>query len=96
MDYRIVVPPEISRAIRGFGLDRELLLQLLFALRSEIEEGRVDAYRHQQDRRDPDDPDRNFWFELVTPDDGQSRSFRFVVDDATAPGVMIVVEAREV
>ena len=43
--HHLIVPPEISRAIRAFGLDRTALVRLLNHLRSELE-NHADNYKH--------------------------------------------------
>ena len=92
MRYRLIVGPEISRAVGGFGLEREALLRVFDLLRQELEE-RADNYRQQ---RDPAHPDLYFRFELTVWDHERPRGFRFTVDDARAPGHLFVVAAEEV
>ncbi len=96
MQYEAKVPPEVSRAIGGFGLGREAWLKVLNWLYRELEEGRVDSYRRDPGRRVVADPDRYFWCELTVWERGRPRGFRFIIDDATAPGYMLVVAAEEV
>jgi hypothetical protein len=79
--YHLIVPPEISRTVRAFGLDRDALVRLFNQLRAELEY-HADNYKHL---RDPAYPDVTFWFELTVWDQGRPRGFRFTVDDARAP-----------
>lgn len=85
MRYQAKVPPEVSQAIRGFGLSREALVTVLNWLYLELEEGHADSYRHNPDHRAPHDPERYVWGELTVWDHGKPREFRFTIDDATAP-----------
>jgi hypothetical protein len=88
----VIVPPEISRAIRGFGLGREALVELLNGIRRELEEN-ADAHRH---RRLPLHPDLYFWFGLTVWEQGKPRGFRFAVDDARATDRLFLVAAEEI
>ena len=92
MRHHLIVPPEISRAIRAFGLDGTALVRLLNHLRSELE-NHADNYKHV---RDPGHADVYFWFELTVWDQGRPRGFRFTVDDARAVGYLFLVAAEEV
>jgi hypothetical protein len=88
----LIVPPEISRAIREFGLGRHALLTLLNTLRQELEDN-LASYKHQ---RDPTYPDLYFWFALSIWDQGEHRTFRLTVDDARATDRLFLVAAEEV
>jgi len=90
--YRLIVPPEISRAIGAFGLDRNSLVMVLNRLYQELEERADDHKRH----RDPAHPDLYFWFELTVWDHGRRRGFRFTVDDARAADHLFLVAAEEI
>jgi len=94
--YKATVPPEISRAIHGFGLDRKAMLNVFNWLYRELEEGWVDSYRRNPSRRALTDPDRYFWCGLIVWDKGRPRALRFIIDDASAPGYMLVVDAEEI
>jgi hypothetical protein len=87
----VIVPPEISRAIRGFGLGREVLVELLNGLRRELEQN-TDTHRR---RRLPTHPDLYFWFGLTVWEKGRPRGFRFTVDDARATDRLFLVAAEE-
>jgi hypothetical protein len=89
---RVIVGPEISRAIGNFGLSRKALLELLLALRRDLE-GHADQYRHL---RDSEHPDLYFWYVLTVWDQGRPRGFRFTVDDARAPDHLFLVAAEEI
>ena len=86
------MPPDISRAIGGFGLSRQALVALLVNLRAELEE-RADKYRSQ---REPAHPDLYFWCELIVWDQGRPRGFRFLVDDAHATDRLFLTDAEEI
>jgi len=90
--YQLIVPPEISRAIRGFGLGREAFLKLLNRLRQDLE---YNAANYKQDRA-PKDPDRYFIYHLILVDHGRHRHFRFTVDDASASNRLFVEAAEEI
>jgi hypothetical protein len=90
--YTVILPPEISRAIRAFGLGREALLGLLNGIRAELEER---ASNHRQNR-DTTNPDLYFWCELTVWDQGRPRGFRFTVDDARATDRLFIVAVDEV
>jgi len=90
--YHLIVPPEMSRAIGAFGLDRNALLRMLNRLYQELE-ARADDHRHH---RDPAHPDLYFWFELIVWDQGRWRGFRFTVDDARAADHLFLVAAEEI
>jgi hypothetical protein len=83
----VIVPPEISRAIRGFGLGREALVELLNGIRRELEQI-TDNHRL---RRHPLHPDFYFWFGLTVWEQGRPRGFRFTVDDARATDRLFIV-----
>lgn len=91
MPPTIILPPEISRAIHGFGLGREALLGLLNGLRRELENNTAG----HRSRRDPARPDLYFWFGLTVWDQGRPRGFRFTVDDARAADHLFLVAAEE-
>ncbi len=91
MRYTIIIPPEISRAIRDLRLGREALLALLNGLHHELE----NYPESHRSRRDQQRPDLYFWFALVIWDGGTHRRFRIVVDDARAPGHFFVVGIQE-
>jgi hypothetical protein len=90
--YHLIVPPEISRNVRAFGLDREALVGLFTRLRWELE-NHADKYKHL---RDAAHPDVYFWFALTVWDQGRPRGFRFTVDDARAPDRLFLVAADEI
>jgi hypothetical protein len=90
--YRLIVPPEMSRAIGAFGLDRNALVMVLNRLYQELED-RADDYRQH---RDPAYPDLYFWFELTVWQQGHPRGFRFTLDDARAPDHLFLVAAEEI
>jgi hypothetical protein len=90
--WRLIIGPEISQAIGGFGLDREALLRLYNVLRLELEV-HADNYRQQRDHANPD---LYFWFELTVWADDRPRGFRFTVDDARAPDHLFLAAAEEI
>ena len=92
MKHHLIVPPEISRTVRAFGLDRLALVRLFNHLRSELE-NHADNYKHH---RHPAHPDVYFLFELAVWDKGRPRGFRFIVDDATAPDRLFLVGVDEI
>ena len=92
MRYHLIVPPEISQAVRAFGLNREALLRLFNQLRAELE-SHGDNYKPL---RDPVRPDLYFWFELTVWDRGRPRGFRFTVDDARATDRLFLVGVDEI
>jgi hypothetical protein len=92
MRYQLIIDPDISRAIGGFGLGRTALLKLLTTLRDQLENH---AANYRQNRN-PVEPDRSFLYELVLWDHGLLRILRFVVDDATAGDRLILDSAEEI
>lgn len=91
MPYLLVIPPDISRAIGGFGLGRAAVLALLNGLRDELE-NHADNHRPH---RDPAHPDLYFSCELTVWDQGSPRGFRFTVDDGRATDRLFIVVAEE-
>lgn len=91
MPYKLVVPPDMSRALGGLGLGRAGLLAVLNWLHPELEE-RADNHRH---RRDQTHPDLYFWCEVTVWDQERPRRLRFTVDDARAPGHLFLVAVDE-
>ena len=55
----------------------------------------MDSYRHHPGRRVASEPDRYFFCEVILWHQGKPRKFRFTIDDATAPGYMLLVAAEE-
>jgi hypothetical protein len=89
--YKLILPPDISRAIGNFGLGRQALLGLLNWLYSELED-HADNYRSN---RDSTHPDLYFSCELTVWDQGRPRGCRFTVDDARATGILFLVAVEE-
>lgn len=80
MKSKVIVSPRISRAIRAFGLAREVLLELLI----QMHEGTVRDYQSARNRRMNDE--RLYQYRiLVTDEGGREHLFVLAVDDTTSP-----------
>jgi hypothetical protein len=75
---KVIVPPEISRAIRSFGLPREILVDLLVRIHVAV----LRDYESSKHRRLDD---RHYLYRIAVSDDaGNEHLFVLTVDDATA------------
>jgi hypothetical protein len=84
---RLVIPPEISRAIGACGLTRAGVVRVLSTVRFELER-RGDEHRGA---RHPED-NTLFLFPLRLDEGAVSHRLVFVVDDTTAAGVLFVTD----
>jgi hypothetical protein len=84
--FRVIVGPEIIRALREFVPDRETRLRVLNRLREQLE-GNPTPYRRFRDAEDPE-----FLFDYVHAlnVDGRWITLRFSVNDTTAEGYLFV------
>jgi hypothetical protein len=89
VEYHVVVPGGISRAIRDSGLSREGRNRVLSQLHAELRY-RADEYRGD---RTADDPTL-FQCPVALIDGDQGHLFEFTVDDTTAAGYLFVVSVR--
>jgi hypothetical protein len=88
MSYHVIIEQSVVGKIGAIGLPRELLLQLVTKVREELGYN-IEAYQHL---RIPGDEDRLFAFRINLADTNQFHTLTFVVDDATAPGTLFVLE----
>lgn len=79
MKSKVIVPPRISRAIRGFGLARDILVELLMI----VHEGTVRDYESFRHRRMKDD--RYCPYRISIIHDGEEHLFVLAIDDTTSP-----------
>ena len=86
MQWRTIVPPRLSAAVGACGLSRGALLLVLIALHETLP-AEADRFRGE---RDPDQPDSLFLFRVNVTDGALQHRLKFSVDDATAPGRLIV------
>ena len=85
MKYKAVVSARISRAIRGFGLPRQVLLDLFL----EIHEAMPRKYDSAKAARTVD---LRFAFHRITLSDDASKGHLFVlrIDEPTSPDHLII------
>lgn len=82
MKSKVSVPPEISRAIRSFGLPREILLGLLVRIHDAV----LRDYESSKHRRLDDS---HYWYRIALSDDaGNDHLFVLSIDDATAEDLL--------
>lgn len=80
MKRKVLLPASISRAIRAFGLSRDVLVELL----SHIHEGIPRDYEMLRHHRTEDV--RYYKHRIViTTQDGREHLFLVIVDDTTSP-----------
>jgi len=80
VNRKALVPPRISRAIRSFGLSRDVLLELLM----QIHEGIPREYEMSRQHR-MDDMRLYRHRIVIATEDGVEHLFVVVVDDTTSP-----------
>ena len=85
MDRKTLVSPRISRAIRSFGLPRDILVELLMQIHEGIPRG-YEVSRHHRVL------DMRFYLHriIIPTEDGGEFLFLVVVDDTTSPDHLIV------
>ena len=87
MKRKVLVFPPISRAIRRFGLARDVLLELLVHIHEGIPRDFESSRRHRMDDA------RYYQHRIVIPkEDGGEHLFLVVVDDTTSPDHLVVAE----
>ena len=85
MSYKVVVSAQISRAIRRFGLPRQVLLDLFW----EIHEGIGLKYDASSSVRGADS--RYAFYRIAISDDtGQDHLFALLLDDSTSPDHLFI------
>jgi hypothetical protein len=84
--FRVIVPPEVVRALGEFVPDREARLRVLNRLRDQLENNAA-PYRKI---RDPDDPEFLFDYVHALHVGDRWLTLRFSVNDTTAEGYLFV------
>jgi len=84
--FRLIIWPEIIRALAEFVPDLDVRLGVLQRLRDRLE---TDPSQYRR-IRDMDDPDFLFDYVDVVHFDGRWRTIRFSVNDTTAEGHLFV------
>lgn len=89
MDYKVKVPKPISEKIGSFGLHRNLMVRLVTAIHTDIPRD----YEHSRQFRVQGKEDLYRYRKLLV-DEKLKHLFRFVVDDTTAQGFLIIRSIR--
>ena len=86
MKRKVIVSAPISRAIRDFGLPREILLALLAKIHNEVS-AKFEDTRHQRM-----DDDRYYRHRMIVHDTDSSTEHLFVlvIDDSTSPDHLVI------
>ncbi len=85
MSYKVVVSAQISRAIRRFGMPRQILLDLFW----EIHEGIALKYDPATAVRAVD-LRYSFYRIILSDDTGQDHLFVLLLDDSTSPDHLFI------
>jgi hypothetical protein len=85
MNPHVIVEKPVSSAIRGFGLPREVLLELFNTLYDELPR----RYQHLRGQRDAEDPDC-FRYRISFAGQGRWWDFFFRVNDTRATDYLFV------
>ena len=87
MKRKVLVFPPVSRAIRSFGLSREILLELMVQIHEGIARDFESSRSHRMDDA------RYYQHRIVIPNDsGGEHLILLVVDDTTSPDHLMVVK----
>ncbi len=89
MQWKVIVPKLISRAVGELGISRWLTVRLLTSIHQDLP---LDAPRFRHFRVPKDQ--RLFNYRVILPDGEIRHLFAMAVDDTTADGYLMIVDLR--